>query len=1127
MLNSLSVIAHESSVIGPPTETDAALPSESSTYLNTGDPTKNDDCRFQDSALRSVSIAQMPNLLTEADPAVADSQGNTPFCQAAQAGNLVQARQLIRRGADVHHINLDGDNALTLAAVGGHLTFIEWLEGHCPQSVNYENYHGETALTLAAHHGHQPLVQWLVSRNASLTHLNDQLKDALAEAVANGHLALAQWLSSQGTDPGRVYPDGNNLYLHAVQAGHRSVAQWLEDSGVDCQQVNEFGDSALTLAARHGHHQLLALLLEKNATGIDQISRDGDSLLLLAARRGHGETVKLLVQHGADIGLVNYAGSSALTLAATSSESLALWLCNVGANIRHIELDGNNAFTLAARSGFFQLLQTLERLGINIHQVNQNNDNAFTLVAGQGSLLWCQWLAGKGVNIHQVNRCHHNAVTLAALVGSLPLLRWLCAQNVDCEQIPVTLLFDCTVPQVSWLKYGFNAAILAAGAGHFTEAQWLMQRGLSINQRDSLGRNAVIQAVALGQLEAVQWFIAQGIKPYSFPDEFLPCFKNKGHSAMSLAACLGHLPIMQRLHQHGGSLDKQDDGKILLILAADRGDLPMTQWLCQQGADLARQDSVGLNALGAAVSSGHLNLSQWLVSQGAECAPDMADYDALVLAAQGGHNAIVRWLCRSNYPDDRKACDLLLRALLQGHRSLAVWLCLNVCNSFSGVDAHNYNALMLAAERGFLWLTQWLSERTSDINQASGSGCTALMLAASNGHLPVVQWLYLEKNANLHRKNFFGRDALHMAIVNGKAETANWLIDQGMVLNPDNFRLHALPWSSDTSRVALLQCLLRHQLPLRFFNTFLRQACREGDVPALTCFFPAGIVPTDDVCSHCFTAAAGGGSLATLEYLCRSWGNHHLDNEKQFCLPAAARSGNLHVIQWFWARSRISIDEQHNCLFSASANGQLHVIKWLHGQGTNLGAKTDWGYCGLSAAVRNGNTPVLEWLCQQGEDIYQVKVYGEGALMLAIKAGEPQVAIWLFHHGLRLTKGDIDNVFPLFSPLVMNMILKMTPKIRRANLFHRASLNQKVWLLDLLQLDSGNNVLSDKEADASFARFNQYNDQTLEHHCLVALANVIGQQADTLEAGLKAVDSLPISLHCKCDLRELVAINLE
>ena len=99
------------------------------------------------------------------------------------------------------------------------------------------------------------------------------------------------------------------------------MTQWLENSGVSSQQINESGDNALTLAARHGPHQLLAWLLEKQTADIDQISRDGDSLLLIAARQGHGQTVKLLMSHGADTGRVNYAGSNALTLAAASSES--------------------------------------------------------------------------------------------------------------------------------------------------------------------------------------------------------------------------------------------------------------------------------------------------------------------------------------------------------------------------------------------------------------------------------------------------------------------------------------------------------------------------------------------------------------------------------------------------------------------------------------------------------------------------------------------------------------------------------------------------------------------------------------------------------------------------------------
>ena len=1126
MLHSTGADVPRSGRISPRIDTPSST--KTAIYLNTGDLYKNDTCHSQDSAQRLVTTSKASSLLAQANPTIPDSQGNTPLCLAAQAGNLAQAQQLIQKGADIHHINLDGDNPFTLAATGGHLTFIRWLNSHCQQPVNHENYYGDTALTLAARHGHQPAVQWLVSQGANLAHFNDQFKDALAEAVANGHLALAQWLLSQDADLKRVYPDGNNLFLHAVRAGHQGMVQWLEDSGVDGQQINESGDNALTLAAHHGHHQLLARFLGKNAAGIDHIGRNGDSLLLMAARQGHSQTVKLLVQHGANIGQTNYARSSVLTLAAASSESLALWLCNKGTDIHHIESSGDNAFTRAARSGFFQLMQTLERSGINIHQVNQDNDNAFTLVARQGSLPWCQWLAGKGINIHQVNCYHHNAVTLAALAGSLPLLRWLGTENVDREQIPMIPVYGGDDLGISGMHHSFNAAILAASAGHFAEAQWLTTQGLSIYQRDYFARNAVIQAVALGQLEAVKWFAAQGILPDRFPDGFPDCFKSREYNAMGLAACLGHLHILQWLHQNGGSLD-EDCIKILLDVALRCGNLPITQWLYQQGTDMELFGSSEGGTLSTAVRFGHLRLSQWLVSRGADDILDDEYNDAVILATQGGHNAIFRWLTRSRSLDNRQANELLLHALRSGHRSLAVWLCLNVCSSISGADFENQNALMLAARNGFLWLTKWLSERTPDINQANFRGRTALMLAAARGHLPVVQWLYLEKNANLHHKAPDHSDALHLAVFWGQTETVNWLLGQGMVLNPNFFRLRRIAWTNTSDKVGLLRCLLRQQFPASFFSNAMVVAAREGDVSALACCLSAGVGLESDhgsYDSYCHEAACSG-SLATLEYLCYSAGNYNVDMAKKVCLSAAARCGNLHIIQWFWVRSRLSTDEQHACLLVASGNDHFHVVKWLHGQGVNIGAKTVSGFCGLSAALCHGNTPILEWFCRQGEDLHQVKENDEDALSLAIHSCQPLVARWLFRRGFRLKERDIKYAFFDIEVSVLCMIFKMTSGIRRANFFHSLRRHHKLWLLHVLQLDSDCGNLSEKEADACFARFNRYNDKTLEHKCLVALATCIGQQSDTLEAGLKVVDSLPIIPECKFNLRELVSINLK
>ena len=193
----------------------------------------------------------------------------------------------------------------------------------------------------------------------------------------------------------------------------------------------------------------------------------------------------------------------------------------------------------------------------------------------------------------------------------------------------------------------------------------------------------------------------------------------------------------------------------------------------------------------------------------------------------------------------------------------------------------------------------------------------------------------------------------------------------------------------------------------------------------------------------------------------------------------------------------------------------------------DVGAKTVDGHCSLSYAVCTGNTPMVEWFCQQGEDLHQVQVNGKGALLLAIGSCKPQVARWLFHYGFRLTKRDVKFARRWCEKKVLGMIFKMTSRIRRAHLFHSCSLDQKLRLLDFLRPDSDNKILSEEEADASFARFNQYSDKTLEHKCLVALTNLIRQQSDTLEAGFKAVNNLPISSECKFNLRELLSIHLK
>lgn len=60
------------------------------------------------------------------------------------------------------------------------------------------------------------------------------------------------------------------------------------------------GVTALMLASREGHTELVRILLEKGAQ-VNMQKKFGTSALIIASKRGHTEVVKLLLDHGAHV----------------------------------------------------------------------------------------------------------------------------------------------------------------------------------------------------------------------------------------------------------------------------------------------------------------------------------------------------------------------------------------------------------------------------------------------------------------------------------------------------------------------------------------------------------------------------------------------------------------------------------------------------------------------------------------------------------------------------------------------------------------------------------------------------------------------------------------------------------
>lgn len=1127
-----------------------------------------------------------------AEPDPVDSQGNTPLCLAIKAGQFIRAGELIDAGADILHINNEGNNVLLLAAQHGHLQFLDWSElvdvnlhyvnhhgdnalmlaaanghydilrwltvmgisssqcnkngdnalalaasgGHlqavkwlleganahitAPLAVDKENYHGNTALMLAASSGHLDVVQLLVKHHARITFFNHQQSDALAMAVLGGHLETAKWLVNSKIDIHQCYWDNSNLFHYAGVCGDLAIAKWLQGMSVISDMQNHVGLTALALAARFGNLELVTWLLAEKLSSIDRCTLQGDSPMHLAARYGHFQVVQLLIASGQDVNQSNGHGQSALTLAASISEPLALWLCDNGANIHQVDGKGNSAFLLGARRGFVELLHCLRERGADIHLINKKGDNAFTLAAKGGSVDLLRWLSEQQVNIHQVNQEHFNALTRAACTGCQPAVELLCSLGVDRDQCA---LASCRGD--SSLSFGLNALALAVIHGHLDLADWLCQI-FTLNRKDC---GPLLLAAENGQLAGIQWWYQHVV---GAEDIKLPGLCLKLNIALMLAAAKGHLPVIKWLNQRGAVISTVTyRGDTALLLAANSGDLASVKWLCQNGCDLHHVNHDGNNALSLAAMAGDLFIVQWLVSKKVANRRNSMGHDAVALATKHGSERVIRWLALSQnlHHCDYRGNNLLLLSLCHGHVQLSIRF------AHSGVDIHGVNqdgdnALLLAAKAGFMFIAVWLCEQHVDVHWVNYAGNNALMLAAEAGHLPLVRWLYENKGVTIGLINRDGRNVFDLAAMNGHLQVVQWLEDKPVMLSADTAD-KAVMSAARHGRTAMLQWFWQQDYPLESGGESAFLCAVEGNNLSVVewCMARGYCTPLSDSCRSCFSMACGHGNLSMLRWLCQHVGGvavaNALTGVSQSMMAAAAQEGRLHIMKWLITQGlnplvRHFADDVEPIYFAVD-RGHLHVVKWLHELGAPLNQVGEDGGSLMLSAISGGQLPVARWLWQQGVAPQEVSHHGMGALSLAIIQNYGDLALWLLRTGCTLTKEHIEDASRVENLRLIGILYESLPVAGRAEFVGRLNLKQKRWLLRGLGIRCAGDI-SEVKADAAIARYDYFGSTSLRQQSMQAVARIIRSKSASWATAADSLRRLPLLPILKKELHELL-----
>jgi ankyrin repeat protein len=122
-----------------------------------------------------------------------------------------------------------------------------------------------------------------------------------------------------------------NDWRKAAVEGDVAVIDSLLREGIDIDSKDKYGQTALMLAARHGHAQAVQLLLRKEAA-LDATAKYRLSALMLAVIYRHVDIAQMLMAAGADLtlrggGAPGFSGKTAADLAEDAGlEDLACYL---------------------------------------------------------------------------------------------------------------------------------------------------------------------------------------------------------------------------------------------------------------------------------------------------------------------------------------------------------------------------------------------------------------------------------------------------------------------------------------------------------------------------------------------------------------------------------------------------------------------------------------------------------------------------------------------------------------------------------------------------------------------------------------------------------------------------------
>jgi serine/threonine-protein phosphatase 6 regulatory ankyrin repeat subunit B len=683
-------------------------------------------------------------------------RGWTALIMAIMKGHIEIVKLLLNRGADINHRSCSLPPLVHAIAKEANLEIMKLLLDHGANPLFVSGKEQKNALHWAASEGALGAIEILLDRGMDIEAKSRRGCTPLILAADVGQARAAELLLKRGANPLVRSENGGTPLIWAACHNHLDAIKLFLDADPNMDAVDNFGHSAVFLAAYFGSLEVLDFLLEH---GADITARPKERpILQVAAAEGHAKVVQRLIDHGCDVPYVNHRQMDALGIAIRERHVEVIQVL-----LKHLDGDEDPKesvalqFALADGHAMVKSLAATTSLCYSRMMFRRSDP---------GKHDWLTWVlldGGSLVRPHAMNRILHYAL-----------------EELDQGLIEALITHGCDLGIE--LESGSTPLCYAIRHGNVPIIKMVLESGVDVNAFHGGFATALDEAISSmkdGKDTAiVDLLLAHGAS--------INRGKDPGHTAFSVVLLRdgpdwNELALKMLASVQDVNADRDSMGSTLLHVAVLRNRSDLISFLLDRGADLEAVDEFGVTPFLLGCQFADLMLPV-LQKHGANMnALYHASAGALhAAAAQGNVSALTFLACQPGLDIEArtaKGYTPLACALTWAQEPAALYL-LSRGAKVNLKTSKNATPLHFAAKYNLDDAMKDLLSRDADISAVDDQGWTPFHEACAMGSQACVS-LLLAGGADIEAQVPNSDRPLHIALINEREEVALALMDAG------------------------------------------------------------------------------------------------------------------------------------------------------------------------------------------------------------------------------------------------------------------------------------------------------------------------------------------------------------